>query len=85
MPSRDTNANKAKVEEDRRYSIEAAIVRIIKVRKTLPHLHLISEATSQSFLFRPDVRDLEKSIEILEDREYLAGSSEDASVFNYSA
>ena len=41
----------AKVEEevsaDRQYAIDAAVVRIMKTRKTLPHTQLIQELFSQ--------------------------------------
>ena len=36
-----------KVDEDRRHEIEAAIVRIMKSRKTLQHNNLVSEVIEQ--------------------------------------
>ena len=36
-----------KVDEDRRHEIEAAIVRVMKLRKTLQHSQLVSEVISQ--------------------------------------
>lgn len=42
------------VEEDRRHMVEAAIVRIMKSRKTLSHNELIAEVTKQiSMRFNP--------------------------------
>ena len=42
------------VEEDRRHMVEAAIVRIMKARKTLSHNELIAEVTKQiSLRFTP--------------------------------
>jgi cullin 3 len=42
------------VEEDRRHMVEAAIVRIMKARKTLSHNELIAEVTKQiSVRFSP--------------------------------
>jgi cullin 3 len=44
----------ASVEEDRRHLVEAALVRIMKARKTLSHNELIAEVTKQiSMRFNP--------------------------------
>jgi cullin 1 len=85
MPSLDATFNKAKVEEDRSHAIEAAIVRIMKARKTCPHQQLLSEVLAQLNFFNPEPRFIKKRIEVLIDREFLERSAENASVYNYLA
>lgn len=51
------------VEESRRHQVEAAIVRIMKARKTLVHNELIAEATRQlSHLFTPSAQVIDQQI-----------------------
>jgi len=74
------------VQEDRRQLVEAAVVRIMKTRTTLPHNDLIAEVTKQlSSRFTPKPADVKKRIESLIDREYLERSEEDRKVYNYLA
>mmetsp|Transcript_21859 Transcript_21859/g.74292 ORF Transcript_21859/g.74292 Transcript_21859/m.74292 type:complete len:749 (+) Transcript_21859:229-2475(+) len=73
-----------KVFQDRQYQIDAAIVRIMKTRKTLSHSLLIAELMKQiSFPARP--QDLKKRIESLIEREYLERDRSNASIYNYLA
>jgi len=75
---------KARVEQDRKPQIEAAIVRIMKDRKTLDHSQLIAEVVRQlSPKFRPEVSDIKLRIESLIDREFLARENE--RTYNYRA
>ena len=64
--------------------IDAAIVRIMKTRKTLSHKLLVGELLVQ-LKFALKGSDLKKRIESLIDREYLARDSENAQVYNYLA
>ena len=85
MASLEANFNTKKVEEDRSIAIEAAIVRIMKARKTLGHQQLLSEVLAQLSFFNPNPRVVKKRIEALIDREYLERSADNASVYNYLA
>ena len=67
-----------KVDEERKHQIEAAIVRIMKDRKTMEHNLLIAEVSKQlSGRFMPNPVMIKKRVEALIDREYLERSSED--------
>jgi cullin 1 len=85
MASLDQSFNTKKVEEDRSIAIEAAIVRIMKARKTLQHQQLLSEVLAQLSFFNPNPRVVKKRIEALVDREYLERSADKAGVYNYLA
>jgi len=72
------------VMQDRQYQIDAAIVRIMKTRKSLSHKLLVAEAMQQ-LKFPLKALDLKKRIESLIDREYLERDSSDPNVYNYLA
>ncbi|PYI11415.1 SCF ubiquitin ligase subunit CulC [Aspergillus sclerotiicarbonarius CBS 121057] len=75
-----------KMSEERGASIEAAIVRIMKQRKTLIHSQLMNEVLTQlSARFVPDVNMIKKRIESLIDREYLERVEEDPPTYGYVA
>ncbi|KAJ5872089.1 uncharacterized protein N7529_004442 [Penicillium soppii] len=75
-----------KMNEERGGSIEAAIVRIMKQRKTLTHSQLMTETLSQlSSRFVPDVNMIKRRIESLIDREYLERVGEEPPTYGYVA
>lgn len=58
--------------DSRQYAVEAAIVRIMKQRKVLPHAQLLPETINVlASQFKPDVNMIKKRIESLIEREYL--------------
>jgi cullin 3 len=74
------------VEEDRRHLVEAAVVRIMKARKSLHHNDLIAEVTKQlSVRFTPSPQFVKKRVESLIEREYLERSQDDHRVYSYVA
>ncbi|KAK7475514.1 hypothetical protein BaRGS_00033270 [Batillaria attramentaria] len=73
-----------KVFHDRQYQVDAAIVRIMKMRKTLTHNLLISELYNQlKFPVKP--ADLKKRIESLIDREYMERDKDNPNTYHYVA
>ena len=76
----------ADVDNDRRYAIDAAVVRTMKSRKTLAHQKLVLEVVQQlSKGFKPDFKAIKKRIEDLVTREFLERDKDDPNVFNYLA
>ncbi|XP_065344012.1 cullin-4A-like [Cloeon dipterum] len=80
----EQKATEERVFQDRQYQIDAAIVRIMKMRKTLSHNLLISELYNQlKFPVKP--ADLKKRIESLIDRDYMERDKDIANQYNYVA
>ncbi|KAG9124416.1 hypothetical protein FRC07_011702, partial [Ceratobasidium sp. 392] len=83
------------VDEDRKYVIQATIVRIMKARKvqgnavdkpTMKNQALIQEVTSQiSTRFAPRIPDIKKAIDTLLEKEYIERADGQRDVFNYVA
>ncbi|CAF1923551.1 unnamed protein product [Brassica oleracea] len=74
------------VDQDRRYAIDACIVRIMKSRKVLPHQQLVSQCVEQlSRMFKPDIKMIKKRIEDLITRDYLKRDAKNHHIFNYVA
>ncbi|CAK9036814.1 unnamed protein product [Durusdinium trenchii] len=68
-PVTEETHNKERVEEDRSIAIEAAIVRIMKMRKTLNHQQLVTEVLTQLAFFKPNPKLVKQRIEHLIERE----------------
>ncbi|GFZ04612.1 cullin 1 [Actinidia rufa] len=74
------------VDKDRRYAIDASIVRIMKSRKALGHQQLVMECVEQlSRMFKPDFKAIKKRIEDLITRDYLERDKENPNLFRYLA
>ncbi|CAA7036418.1 unnamed protein product [Microthlaspi erraticum] len=74
------------VEKDRRYAIDAAIVRIMKGSKVLGYQQLVSECVEKlSRMFKPDIKAIKKRIEDLINRDYLERDKENPNMFRYLA
>lgn len=74
------------IEEERKWVVDAVIVRIMKARKKLIHGELILEVTKQlQNRFMPSPSLIKKRIENLIEREYLCRSEENRSEYAYMA
>ncbi len=80
----EQKATEERVFQDRQYQIDAAIVRVMKMRKTLSHALLLSELYTQlRFPVKP--QDLKKRIESLIDRDYMERDKDNPNQYNYVA
>jgi cullin-4 len=70
--------------KDRQYQVDAAIVRIMKTRKSLPHQQLITELF-QHLKFPAKTSDLKKRIDSLIEREFIERDPHDHNNYLYMA
>ncbi|GMT04619.1 hypothetical protein PENTCL1PPCAC_26793, partial [Pristionchus entomophagus] len=83
-PERKETRNK--IDEDRKHEVEAAIVRIMKARKSLQHNDLVVEVTEQlQSRFKPDPILIKMRIESLIEREYIKRSEDNHRIYQYQA
>jgi len=74
------------VDEDRKYVIQATIVRIMKARKTMKNQQLIQEVIAQiSQRFAPKIPDIKKAIDHLLEKEYIERVERTRDTFAYVA
>lgn len=87
LPTIDEKARVVEdVDKDRRYAIDAAIVRTMKSRKVLQHQQLVLEVVQQlSKMFKPEIKLIKKRIEDLIAREYLERDRDSPNTFRYLA
>eukprot|EP01128_Nolandella_sp_AFSM9_P005140 TRINITY_DN2443_c0_g1_i2.p1 TRINITY_DN2443_c0_g1~~TRINITY_DN2443_c0_g1_i2.p1 ORF type:complete len:789 (+),score=134.70 TRINITY_DN2443_c0_g1_i2:226-2367(+) len=83
--SKESDETRRAILDDRRVFLQAAIVRIMKSRTSLPHNELISEVLSQSrSRFQPNIQMIKRVIEQLIEKEYIARKDE-GNVYVYLA
>ncbi|KAI9150965.1 hypothetical protein H9P43_009580 [Blastocladiella emersonii ATCC 22665] len=80
----DTAKTHEQVKQDRSMAIEAAIVRVLKTRKRLPHAMLFKEVCDQC-KFPIESPDFKKCVEGLLQREFIERDAADKNVYNYVA
>ena len=74
------------LDKDRRYAVDAAIVRTMKSRKILQHQQLTMEVVQQlSRMFKADFKLIKKRIEDLMSRDYLERDKDNPNLLRYLA
>ncbi|KAJ1977028.1 ubiquitin ligase (cullin) of SCF [Dimargaris xerosporica] len=74
------------VTEDRKVLIQAAIVRIMKTRRTMDHVQLMNEVIAQlQARFKPSVPDIKKAIDAVVDRDYIERIEGQKNMYKYLA
>eukprot|EP00727_Mastigamoeba_balamuthi_P013771 m51a1_g9016 putative cullin c (746) ;mRNA; r:171252-174367 len=82
----EASETRQKIDEDRNFQIDAAIVRTMKARRTMEHQQLVIEVTKQlQARFLPNPIVIKKRIETLIEREYLERNKSDRKIYEYLA
>lgn len=86
ISEQEKEASHETVLEDRKYAIEAAIVRVMKQNKTLEHQRLIMEVSKLcNPVFKPEPRAIKNHVEELINRDYLARQEGSNAAYEYLA
>lgn len=73
-----------KIEDDRSYAIEAAIVRIMKRKLKLSHNDLVSEINNEIIMFKVNIDLLKKKVDNLIEREIIVRDDSDVQYYKYN-
>eukprot|EP00668_Euglena_longa_P028826 GGOE01036153.1.p1 GENE.GGOE01036153.1~~GGOE01036153.1.p1 ORF type:complete len:746 (-),score=233.76 GGOE01036153.1:273-2510(-) len=82
----EAKETRTKVDEDRKWQLDAVIVRVMKSRKAMEHRQLVLEVIELlKGRFQSSPEDIKKRIESLIEREYMERSQQSRSKYNYLA
>ena len=82
----DSNKLQSKVEDDRRFAIDAAIMKVMKCKRRVEYQMLIMETTKLLLQrFKPDPAQVKLRIEHLIERFFIERDEEDKRIFKYIA
>jgi cullin-4 len=85
QPEESKRTNRS-IEDDRKFALDAAIVRIMKARKEMSYEHLkAATIDAMKSHFVPQVDVIKKRIDVLVEAEYLERSEEDRNRYHYVA
>jgi len=81
---KDAKETSQEIEEDRKITIQACIVRIMKARKSLLHAQLVSEVVAQmTQRFKPKIPLIKRMIDLVIEKEYLRREENKKDVLHY--
>ncbi|CAF1291540.1 unnamed protein product [Adineta steineri] len=84
VEQKDAENDGQKIEEERNFLIQAAIVRTMKARKQLDYNSLIEQIIPQlTSKFQPKILMIKKCIELLIEKEYLERDAKDITLYRY--
>ena len=79
----DKEQEDIEVTNARKFVLESVLVRVMKSRRTIPHSELIAEVVKQVASFKAQPTQIKTEIESLIQREYIARSEQDSSIYIY--
>jgi hypothetical protein len=71
------------LDADRKYTIQATIVRIMKSHKTIAHKDLANAVLSQLVSFHPLLTDIKRNVDLLIEQEYMERDPQDQTIYRY--
>ena len=86
--SKETEATKVqgKVEDDRRYAVEAAVIKVMKTNNSIEYQNLVSDTSRLlQTKFQPEPQHIKQRIESLIERGYIERDEHDKRIFKYVA
>ncbi|TKR67440.1 hypothetical protein L596_023592 [Steinernema carpocapsae] len=84
IAKKENDKMKETVNEDRKLYLQAAIVRVMKMRRSLQHTALLTEVMDQvKARFPPNIKLIKECVDILIEKEYIKRSEEKKNFYEY--